>query len=254
MIIYYSVYLLVIIVGIATFHKAFTRNRIIFFAGMAALLMIVPEAFRSSNIGEDTPAYISWFERYYTSGWKVTLFDGNPDEEIGYRLLNLIISTFTHHEQWLIIVTSILIITLHLFFLMHNSHHLPLSILLFFSCNHFLTSMCSLRQYIAMGIVWWFVPLLMKKKYKAAYGVALASFFFHKTSLVFVIASSVAYYLSNHWYNIGLSLGLELLSISCINIIVPILLTFLPKYSIYFANIEDEVLGVGKLRYIYIIY
>ena len=31
--------------------------------------------------------------------------------------------------------------------------------------------MCSLRQYIAMGIVWWFVPLLMKKKYKAAYGV-----------------------------------------------------------------------------------
>lgn len=253
MIIYYSVYLLVIIVGIAIFHKAFTHNRIRLFAGIAAVLMIVPEAFRSSNIGEDTLAYISWFERYYTSGWKATLFEGNPDEEIGYRVLNLIISIFTHHEQGLIIVTSILIIALHLFFLMHNSRHLPISILLFFACNHFLTSMCSLRQYIAMGIVWWFVPFMIKKNYKAAFGVTLIGFLFHKTSLVFVIASSVAYYLSNHWYNIGLSLGLELLSIPCINAIIPIFLTFLPKYGIYFANIENESLGVGKLRYIYII-
>ena len=228
------------------------RKKVDAFLLASFLLLLFFTAFRGEKVGIDVPEYLRWFQKFNSLGWKRT-FEIEKDIELGYLCINYIISRFTLDPHYLIITVSFFILFLHITFLKKSSRDFFLSLMLFLSFNHFFTSMCSWRQFIAMGIVFFAYPLFFEKKYICAIFVMGFAFLFHFTTILFDVSVLIAYVFSRKkkWLVLFLLFCIffppffEKLFFSVIEII--------PKYSIY-ANSKYQTLGtVGKLRYAYII-
>ncbi len=181
-----------------------------------------------------------------------SLYHPSRDIELGYSIINIVLSRLTKNPQVLIAVISILITTLHIKFIEKNSKDPLLSVLLYFGLNFFLTAMVSWRQFIAMGIVFWIYPLMLKRKYVKAFFVLVASMLFHDTAIIFAVALLAAFLFSKYSKGSLWILIIGLIIIPFINIPLQWILKIMPAYQIYFTTIPSTN-GVGKLRWVYII-
>ena len=200
---------------------------------LAFLMVAFVEAMRSPVVGEDLEGYITWFEHYRAIPFGIkTLLDFSSFEP-GFILLYKAVGLVSSSGRAFIIVSSILIVFLHFFFLYKNSDDFYLSVLLFFGFNHFFTSMVSLRQYLAMGIVFWVLPSLRKGKILRAVLLSIASFFFHQSTIVavvfFVVAVSIILFAQR---------------------VFLFFIQFFPKYESFYAIGKSGALGQLRLVYI----
>lgn len=225
----------------------FTVNAFIF---VSFLVLFFISGFRGINVGIDTPTYIEWFEEFNRIGWERT-FSTKKDVEFGWLLINYWVSKISHNPQLLIIVVSFLILSLHFMFLKKTSKNIFISIILFLSFNHFFTSMCSLRQFIAMGIVFFVYPMLIEKKYIKVFILMAIAFFFHYSTLIFDIGILLAFLFSKKKRWIWIFLLFSFFSVPVFVKLFNLLISGIPKYSYYMLSRTAN--SVGKLRTVYII-
>lgn len=230
-------------------EKYITGSTVVFVLALVFITFV--EAMRSVNVGEDLIGYISWFNYYKSIPITInTLLDFSAFEP-GFMLLYKAIALFFANDQAFIIVTSALIVFLNLFFLYKNSRDFYLSLLLFLGFNHFFTSMVSLRQYIAIGIVMWILPNLNNKKYGRALLLAVVAFFFHMTSIIATAFIVVGYIVRTKKIIIPWALGIALSLIPLGSKIFTFLISFFPKYQLNYSLSSGG--EIGSLRLIYIL-
>jgi EpsG family len=105
--------------------------------------------------------------------------------EKGYELYNVFLKNFNNDRQFLFIVTAFLISFLHFRVLKKYSPMLYFSLFLLF-CKFYIMSFVYLRQCLAMGIIWFSTPYILKKQYFKVFLILLITFFFHKSSIVLI--------------------------------------------------------------------
>lgn len=254
MTVYIILMLGILVAGILCFSKGESENNTKIFCNISLFMMLIVQCLRGNGVGEDTAAYIDWFNEYCDMSTVTSFLHPWRDIDVGYSILNIVISRFTTNEHALIIVVSILIVLLHIKFIQKTSKDSFVSVMLFLGCNFFITSMVSWRQFIAMGMVVWMYPLLLEKKYIKALFVMALAFCFHDTAIFVGGALLVSVLLANDYKSSWLILLLGIAFIPMTDIFVNKILTFLPAYQLYFngAITNDASIGIGKLRWVYL--
>ncbi len=246
MTIYYVLFFLIAFLGIelkdtAIGFKLIHHRRIVIFPVLAFLLISLVEGLRSEVIGPDTWAYKEYFVNFFTHGWDYGLNHVTDELEIGYKVINLLVAEFTKDPQVLIFVLSFIIVGALISFLWKTSSDFWASILLFFGLNHFNTSMISLRQYLAMGIVLWAYPLLEEKKYKKAIICMILGVLFHQSAILFCVALIGSQFLKKSRKSVWIVFGLEMLAIPFASVIINRFSNVFDKYFLYYYNANYDV-------------
>lgn len=251
MCVYVFLFLILMLSGISIYENGNTYKRTSLYGLIAFICIFGVECLRDISVGEDTVNYVAWFNDFCVDGWKKSFVMPRRYVEPGYKILNLAISYFTHDYRNLIIISSLIIVGLFICFLKKNSNDFYISIMMFLGMNFFTNSMTAIRQFIAMGIVFWMLPLLNRKKWNRALLVAIVAFLFHHSSIIFILAVVCFYLVRNNYYLITLVLLSEILVVINVPILLQCFLSIFPKYDIYFKY--GEVAELGKLRIVYIV-
>ena len=215
-----------------------------FFTLTAFFFMFIIQGMRDIYVGVDTKAYIDIFDEIVASEGLIDFQESSfLNLEIGYVLLNTAISSVSNDNHFFILVSSGIVLFLHVLFLFRNSKNIYISIYLFFGLNHFITSMVSLRQYIAIGIIMWMLPSLEKKKIFRSALIGFVAFMFHNSTVVFILAIIIAYFFKKKikysWY----ALAVLLLSLPATIILKDFIVAFIPKYEFYEAYMGQAGIG-----------
>src|SRR5699024_7747549 len=133
-------------------------------------------AFRDISIGTDTESYEGIFNR--------VLLGGQIVQEAGWYYFNKVVVLLGGDFRWVLILSSLLVITPIYRVSRRYSFNPCLSIFLFYSLYFYLQSFNIMRQIIAVSILLLFIPFLFDKKYfYFIICVCLASLF-HTTALL----------------------------------------------------------------------
>lgn len=115
----------------------------IFFVILSILVM-----FRSQEIGNDTRNYMNFFLRYASMEWKEL---GRDSMEIGFQILNKVISLLSNDPRVFLIITTILICLMMVPTYLRLCVDTPLTVVLFCSMSTFAMMFSGVRQMLAVG-------------------------------------------------------------------------------------------------------
>lgn len=266
MTIYYVLFFSIAFFGIglkdtAIGFKRMHHKRIVLFPVLSFVLISLVEGLRSDVIGPDTWAYKDYFINCFTHGWDYGINYVTDELEIGYKVINLVVAEFTKDPQVIIFILSVLIVGALVSFLWKTSSDFWTSIVLFFGLNHFNTSMISLRQYLAMGIVLWSYPLLKDKKYIKALICMILGFLFHQSTILFCVALIASQFLKK-WHKsiIWIVFAIEMLALPFTAVIINSFRNIFDKYFLYYYNADYNVqfgiipLILDGLKVIFLVY
>lgn len=261
MLVYIALFVFVLSVGLFQYSSITTINirsnknhyitgpHIVFCFVLISVTFI--EAMRAASVGEDLPGYLSWFRYYRMRALNIeTLLDFSAFEP-GFMLLYKGIGLFSTTDHAFIVATSVIIVFLNMYFLYKNSEDFYLSVLLFFAFNHFFTSMVSLRQYIAIGIIMWILPSLKEKKYVRAVALGVVAFFFHMTSIIASIFIFAAFIVRKKKKIIPWVSLVAILIIPIAGRLFTFFTGFFTKYQLFYSLGSGG--RIGSLRLIYIL-
>lgn len=110
-----------------------------------------------------------------------------PNLEIGFKLLIQFCLLFTKDYQILFVITSIITISLFMFTIHKYSKNKLLSVAIFFLGGFFFQSLNILRQYMAIGIIFFTYRYLLEKKYWVFFLGILLALLIHNTSIICLI-------------------------------------------------------------------
>ena len=265
MVIYYILFFSIVVLGIglkdtSIGFRLIHHRRITLFPIMVFILISLVEGLRSDVIGPDTWAYKDYFVNFFSHGWDFGVYSVTDELEIGFKVLNLIVADFTTEPQVLIFVISVLIVGALVSFLWKTSSDFLISILLFFGLNHFNTSMISLRQYLAMGIVLWAYPLLKDKKYKSALSCMILGILFHQSAILFCVGLIGGQLLKKWRKSVWIVFAIEMLALPFTSVFLNIFRNVFEKYFLYYYNDANSVqlgkipLILAGLKIIFLIY
>lgn len=251
MYVYILLFALMLILGLMIFEKGQTENRkkiysLLFFSSICMI-----ECVRDVSIGEDTINYVGWFEDFCYDGWRNSFLTPRRYVEPGFKMLNLLVSEFTNNYHFFVAIVALIIVGLFTWFLKENSEDVFLSTMLFFGLNFFVNSMTAFRQFIAMGIVFWMLPLLLKEKWSKAILVGMIAFSFHRSSIIYILCVLGLAMFKSEKRMLKIAIIGEIMILMALPLCVRLFLWLQPKYEIYF--IYGEVASMGKLRMVYII-
>lgn len=249
--IYIAFYITTFIVGLFFSNKKNQKYYSRLFCNIVFVLMCLITCLREVSVGEDTANYAEWFQDFCAMPSITSLFTYDRDVEIGYGLINFLISRITDNPRILIAVIAVLINFLHIRFIRLNSKNIYSSVILYISLNFFFTSMNSWRQFIAMGICFWMYPLLLNRKYFKALLTLLCAFCFHDTVIIFGVVIFICKIINRKKNRIVLLAIAGAISFCVLPFLIKIVLKFLPAYAPYF---DGETGGYfGELELVFII-
>jgi len=125
------------------------------------ILLLILLALRHETIGIDLKNYKTIFNYISANSWPVAL---RRSEEVGYSLLNKIISLFTDDFRWVMVVTSMLSIWFIGRAYVKYSTDTALTVALFITISNFIVLFSGLRQSIAISIGFIAFEFVRKKK------------------------------------------------------------------------------------------
>lgn len=224
----YIIMLLISLLFIYLSEKNRKKSLKIIFYIAAAIPFILVSALRY-DVGTD------YFYRYVPNYNQMAKGLDVPNLEIGFKLLINLCLIFTKDYQILFAITSIITISLFMYAIYKNSKNKLLSVAIFFLGGFFFQSLNILRQYMAIGIIFFSYRYLLNKKYWIfLIGVVLA-FFIHSTSIIclifFLLKDREIFGLRNI---IIFSLVILILGTPIINIIENALSN--TRFNVYFEN------------------
>ena len=134
------------------------------------------------NSVEDLPKYSRDFITISSSPIG-QIFDFSETSDHMYSLLNKMVSLFTDDFSMFLLVYNVILLCSHFYFFKSYSPYIPLSILLFILLSYN-QSLFVLRQYLALSIILFSVPCIIKKELGKFILLCIIAFFFHSSSVV----------------------------------------------------------------------
>lgn len=104
--------------------------------------------------------------------------------EKGYLLYNAMLRQIVSDRYYFFFITAAITIAAHFGAIKKLSPLLFFSLFIYFS-KFFLMSFVYVRQFMAMGIIWWALALLINKKRVLPILMMVVAYFFHKSSVLF---------------------------------------------------------------------
>ena len=154
------------------------------------LILLLLLALRATTVGRDLVAYETFFETISDLPMNDLI---DLDMEIGYALLNKLISLFTNDFQWVIaIVAAISVIPMWMVY-RRESEDAYLSIIVFLIMPVFAMMFSGLRQSIAFSIGFIAFNWVQKKKPLRFLLTVAIAFLFHKSALILLILYPLYY-------------------------------------------------------------
>ena len=149
------------------------------------LIFLILLAFRGLECGIDTFQYSGIFEKY--SSMNLTDVLGYGTHELGYKLLNNIIGSFTDKYQIVLITTSVLCVCPLWYFYKQESEMPILTIALFLTVAPFVMYFSGIRQAIAMSIGVFAWQATKNKKLPLFLCVVLIAVLFHTSAFILLL-------------------------------------------------------------------
>lgn len=222
----------------------FNRNKKVcwFWLAMIILSDTILFGFRDFGVGTDTNVYIQ--DYFHNTIYIHNLHDFIVDEDSGdkgYLLLAMITRKFTSHPQGLLVATSLFQILFIVLGMYQFKKVLGIKFyiyILLYDLTLSAASLNNMRQFCAMGLLLLGFSLLLQGKWKHYIVFQVAAYFFHSTSVFFLIVPFV-YYMS-HMKNIKMR---NLMTIAGIIMILVMMASFF-----YFLAMAGD-LGIIKESY-----
>lgn len=133
-----------------------------------------------SDVGTDFIAYKNYFEnlQYYSFDY--------PLYEKGYYALNFVVSLFTTNSQFVMMLTSFIILFLINKTLLNYSNSYLMSVFLFITMYYYLNSFNLVRQYIVVAILFFSLKFIIKENFKKFIVSVIIASLFHITALIMI--------------------------------------------------------------------
>lgn len=164
-----------------------------------SLPMMIVSAVRY-NVGSDFKTY----ESVYVFG-DASILSANSH---GFTLLINILRKVSDNPQIFFIISSIFIISLYSIYVGKYSSSIFLSIILFVVCRDYFSSMNLIRQYMAMVISLYSIPMFKRKNWIAAAFIVAIAMSFHPSALIIVPICVFATFKFSTWLELIITFGL----------------------------------------------
>lgn len=151
---------------------------------MATLQLILLLSLRHFSIGSDVPGYMLFFKKD-SMGFNY-VFDHRF--ELGYKVLNNIISIFTNNDQLFLTVIAILSIAPIGRFIYKYSKMPFLSLTVYIAFNYYAFTFSGLRQAISYAIIFISYDYIKDRKLMKFLICVVCASLFHKSALIFIPA------------------------------------------------------------------
>ncbi len=136
-------------------------------------------AFRSSDIGNDTASYIRAFKNLIAFGE----INDQTYMEKGYQVFSLVVGHFFKSSQAIIIASAIVTYLLSFIYFKRTCFSPPVAICAFYAIG-FASTLNTIRQGIAVSILFFAYSMISNKKYVKASLLILIATAFHTVSIV----------------------------------------------------------------------
>ncbi|OJV53729.1 MAG: hypothetical protein BGO31_02405 [Bacteroidetes bacterium 43-16] len=170
-------YLLLFILAFIVYWQKDQSNKPLYYFFMACCILFAGS--RDMIGGFDVYIYAEVFESYSIP--RLLTF---PFFEKGYLLYNALVRQLVSDRYYFFFITSFITIWAHFGAIKKLSPLLFFALFIYFS-KFFLMSFVYVRQFMAMGIVWWALVLLINKKRVIPILMLVVAYFFHKSSILF---------------------------------------------------------------------
>ena len=204
----------------------------IFLTG-AFLGIFLVMAFRGDSVGVDTNTYIRYFHEVANLSWKNLLTAQGRyyfSTEIGYMLLEKVVSLITSNAQWIIGISALIFLLGNYQVIERYSKHTIVALTSFLCVGAYLTSMNLMRQSIAVGLCCLCWINIQNSKYKRAIAWLVLACSFHLSAIIFVVAFTIHWIRASKKIIILTGAGIAAFAIAGSNIVYWIL-QFFPTYA-----------------------
>lgn len=153
---------------------------------LSYIILFVVSAFRSINVGSDTGTYYQIFSVSSEINMSMESLL-HQRYEFGYLLFSKAVRFFTDNFQWILILSTLIVLTLWFFVIYKLSDNYFLSVFIFVNLKLYYYTLSAVRMSIALSIITLAYYFLVRKKYvKSLLFIVIASCF-HVTALSFLI-------------------------------------------------------------------
>lgn len=185
-------YVLLIIVPIAIQHLKITKNKTLCIStnnnkrnALAMktfwIMLFLLVVLRHESIGTDTKAYAYIFDYISKNNWETAIW---RSEEIGFNLLNKIISEYIGDFRWVIIVSGIIGIYFVAKTYIKYSNDTALTIAIFITISNFVLLFSGMRQAIAISIGFVAFECVRNKKVVSFIMLVVIAMLFHTSAFM----------------------------------------------------------------------
>ena len=159
------------------------RKKFLFFCAVAMIIIL---GLRSSNVGSsDTNNYYRMMARAINaSSWGVFYYNGQI--ETGFQWFVYGLSRVLRDPQWILIISSMIIVICNLYSISKNTNNLVTAIVMFVTLGLMTFEMQAMRQAIAMSICLLAYEEVKKKNIIKFLFIVFLALFFHRTAVVFI--------------------------------------------------------------------
>ena len=217
------------------------------------------QTFRAETVGLDTLAYINGYYRINNikGCWEV------KNWELGYVFLNHIIGKITNCnvQVFLGTINAIILIGIGYFILKNIGNKSAFwPVFFYITLNHYLTSMCSMRQYIAIAIGINIYTILNQKQSKKAYVASIlllvVAFGFHTTAFILISLSIICSLKKVNRKTIVTSMLACTVVFLCFDFTLAVFFKVFPKYYSYFLAGHSKFSGAvfGNIYTIFLVF
>lgn len=237
MLIYIFLIIFLVIFSISYIEKNKKKNLLIFFF----IVFWLMATFRSLDIGNDTKNYyllykqICKFSEIQNMTWRY---------EIGYLLVNKIVSFFTSNFTFFLGVINRYVYIIYYKFIKNYSLNCIFSTFLFFTLGIWGKTVNILRLELAIVIV--LTGFLLKEKNKKWIGILLSflGILFQRISIAYLLSFFIPKKISKNFYII--STLLVIILFLNFNIFINLVVQIFPYFKIYLS--ESSSYGIGDLK------
>lgn len=206
------------------------------------IFMFVMIAFRAEEIGADTFVYLRKFTAIFESKSYAEFGSFSSIEPLFYYL-NKILAIITHVWRPTIIIAEAVFVWVGYFKTIKKySIHPFLSLLAFISFGLFLSSLCLLRQTMAMSICVYSMKYVFEKKPLKFFLLVLVATLFHYTAMFFAIVYLVSAKMKATERNAIILIGLSLVGYQSVEFLQSFTSTLVERWGTY-ENIETGAQG-----------
>lgn len=164
-----------------------SRRNDLIFTVILSVVMFFFSILRDVSVGIDYPMYIGFFQEVCEKGLPFIFSSANVYRlEIGYSLLEYILSFFGSSQLVYAIGIALVCLTLNAVFVYQYSPSVWLSYFIFISFGFFGYTLCTIRHQIAIAIFMFALPHLQNKRFVPYLLIVLLAATFHKSMVIWI--------------------------------------------------------------------